>query len=75
MWMYAEVVDAAGTVATRAEGHVTQAGDLTSLIGRALDRFHQNYPTKSSLPNPEAATYTVRFGQAAGLEAEQRLSP
>ena len=64
MWMYAEIIDGAGTVIVRSEAEVSQDGELTALVQSTLDRFRQAHPEKSFMTEVGQSGFTVRCGMA-----------
>lgn len=65
MWMFAEIVDAAGNVVVRAEGYVSQDGDLGMLAGSAIDRFRRANPDTSLIREIGTTDFAIRFGKQA----------
>jgi hypothetical protein len=64
MWMYAEIVDAAGTVLFSAQGNVSRGGDLAALAERAIERYTAHHPGRSFLSDAGTADLTIRIGAA-----------
>ena len=62
MWMYAEVIDASGAVVVRAEGEVSEDGDLAGLIGMVVDRYRRGLPGHSLMTDIGQAGSIIRLG-------------
>jgi hypothetical protein len=69
MWMYAEIVDRAGTVLFSAQGDVSREGDLAGLAERAIERYTTNHPACSFLSDVKTAGLTIRIGAAEKASA------
>ena len=69
MWMYAEVINASGAVVVRAEGEVSEAGDLAGLMGLVVKRFRRGHPDQSLMTDIGRAGSTIRFGLARLADA------
>ncbi len=69
MWMYAEVIDASGAVVVRAEGEVSETGDLAGLVGLVVDRFRRSNPDQSLMTDIGQAVSTIRLGLARLADA------
>jgi hypothetical protein len=63
MWVYAEVVSRDGSVLSRAEGDVTEEGDLAALVKTATDHFRKGHPENELLADIEHSGCTIRLGK------------
>ena len=71
--MFAEIVDAAGSVIVRAEGYVSTDGDITALVRSAVDRFGRANPDTSLIDEIGVMGFAIRFGGAAANEETASL--
>jgi hypothetical protein len=65
--MYAEIVDAAGSVVVRTEGCVSDDDDIAALARSAIDRFRRANPDTSVVDEIGTIGFTIRFGSAAPM--------
>jgi len=63
--MFAEIVDAAGSVIVRAEGYVSTDGDITALVRSAVDRFGRANPDTSLIDEIGMMGFAIRFAGSA----------
>ena len=69
MRMYAEVIDASGVVVARADGEVSEDGDLAGLVGLVVARFRRAHPDQSLMTDIGQAGSTIRLGLAKIADA------
>jgi hypothetical protein len=63
IWCYAEIVGQSGSVLSRAEGEITEEGDLASLVRTATDYYRNGHPDENLLTDMDQGGYLIRVGK------------